>query len=229
MKTNRVEVDSQKGYALWAESYDHEKNPLIAVEEPYVEKLLKDISYSCVLDAGTGTGRYALKLARQGAAVTAIDNCLEMLTTAKKSARRAKLNIDFRPVSLEEQLPSEADKFDLVLCSLVLTHILNLKDVVSEFHRVCKRGGYLLVTDFHPESLAQGWRTEFNEKGITYQLPNVKYTREDYLETIRKVGFTILQVVDVPTREIPKGYVPEEIIGSYGDVGLCLIILGQKQ
>jgi hypothetical protein len=38
------------------ENYDHEKNPLIAVEEPYVEELLKGITYSNVLDAGAVTG-----------------------------------------------------------------------------------------------------------------------------------------------------------------------------
>ncbi len=229
MKINRVEVDSQKGYALWAESYDGENNPLIAVEEPYVEKLLKDITYSCVLDAGAGTGRYALKLAIHGAAVIAIDNCPEMLAIAKENAHKSKLNIDFHQASLEEQLPFNAGKFDLVLSTLVLSHIPNLTDTIKEFHRVCKKEGYLLVTAFHPDSLAQGWRTEFSKKRITYQFPNVEHTRGKYLETFRKVGFTILQVIDVPTREIPKGYVAEEIINSYGDVGLCLIILGQKR
>ena len=229
MKINRVEVDSQKGYALWAESYDREKNPLIATEEPYVEKLLKDIPYSCVLDAGAGTGRYALKLARRGAHVTAIDSCPEMLAVAKENARRLKLNIDFQLASLQDQLPFDASEFDLVLCALVLTHMPNLADTVKEFHRVCKKEGYLLVTDFHPDSLAQGWRTEFNKKGITYQLPNGEYTRGEYLKTIQKAGFTVLQVVDVPTHEIPKGYVAEEILDSYGDVGLGLIILGQKR
>ncbi len=139
MKINRVEVDSQKGYALWAESYDHEKNPLIAVEEPYVENLLKDITYSCVLDAGAGTGRYALKLARHGATVIAIDNCPEMIAVAKVNAYKSKLDIDFHQVSLEEQLPFNAGKFDLVLSALVLSHILNLTDTVKEFHRVCKK------------------------------------------------------------------------------------------
>ena len=50
----RIEIGIKEGYALWSESYDSEKNPLIAVEERHVEKLLKTLPYSRVLDAGTG-------------------------------------------------------------------------------------------------------------------------------------------------------------------------------
>ena len=35
----RHEVSIQEGYAIWASSYDEEKNPLIAVEQPRVEAL----------------------------------------------------------------------------------------------------------------------------------------------------------------------------------------------
>ena len=66
MEIDKIEVNSETGFALWVESYDHEKNPLIAVEEPYVERLLRGISYSCVLDTGAGTGRYMLKFAKRG-------------------------------------------------------------------------------------------------------------------------------------------------------------------
>ncbi len=57
-------VSTQKGYELWAASYDTENNALIAVEEPRVEALLARLPVATALDVGTGTGRYALKLAR---------------------------------------------------------------------------------------------------------------------------------------------------------------------
>lgn len=229
METNIIEVDNETGYALWAKSYDHEKNPLVAVEEPHVAQLLKGISYSHVLDAGTGTGRHALRIARHGIHVTAIDNSPEMLDAARGNAYRSDLDIDFQQGSLEDRLPFDADSFDLVLCSLVLTHIPNLSNVVKEFHRVCRKDGHVLVADFHPDSLVQGWRTEFKMEGTTYQLPNMKYTREDYLEAVCNAGFKLIKVKDIPTAEIPKGYVSEETINTYANVGLCLIILGQKK
>lgn len=228
MDTNRQEIDNKNGYALWATSYDHEKNPLIAVEEPHVRQILNNISYSHVLDAGTGTGRNALKLAQPGIHVTAIDNSPEMLATAREKANRSGLEIEFHQVSLKSQLPFDDEAFDLVLCSLVLTHISNLTTLIKEFHRVCCEGGHIVITDFHPESLVHGWRTTFENNGTTYHLPNFNYTREDYLEAVCTAGFTLLQVKDVPVNEIPKGYISEETINRYADVGLCLIILGQK-
>ncbi|MBN2076079.1 MAG: methyltransferase domain-containing protein [Dehalococcoidales bacterium] len=228
MDKNILEINNKNGYALWAEIYDHEKNPLIAVEEPHVKRILNNISYSHVLDAGTGTGRHILNLAHPRITVTAIDNSPEMLAVAREKANNSGLEIDFNQVSLESHLPFKDEAFDLVFCSLVLTHIPNLTAVVKEFHRVCIEGGHIVITDFHPESLAQGWRTTFENNGTTYHLPNYNYTREDYLGSVGSAGFTLLQVKDIPVNEIPKGYISEETVNKYDGVGLCLIILGQK-
>ena len=228
MDTNRQEIDNKYGYALWAKSYDYEKNPLIAVEEPHVKKLLENITYSNVLDAGVGTGRHSLRIARRGTRVTAIDDSHEMLAVARDKANRAGLEIDFHQVSLESPLPFKDEEFDLVLCSLVLTHIPNLANVVKELYRVCSKGGYIMITDFHPESLTHGWRTAFENDGTLYLLPNFDYTRENYLEAVSDAGFSLVQVKDIPVNEIPRGYISEETVNKYADVGLCLIILGQK-
>jgi len=224
-----MEISITNGYALWSKTYDYEKNPLIAVEEIYVEELLETLPNSYVLDAGAGTGRYALKLARRGGYVTAIDDCPEMLAVAEDVALKEDLNIDFHLASLENHLPFNTGTFDLVICALTLTHIPNMANVMQEFHRVLNREGYLLVTDFHPDSLAQGWRTEFSEGGITYQLPNMKYTRTDYLKAIKDSRFNLLKVIDVPIHDVPKGYLPEDVIHNYSNVNLCLIILSHKQ
>ena len=228
MDKNIPEIDCKNGYALWAEIYDHEKNPLIAVEEPHVKRILGNISYSRVLDAGTGTGRHAVKLAQHGIHVTAIDNSPEMLAIAREKASKSGLKIDFHQVSLESPLPFKDEEFDLVLCSLVLTHISNLTTLIKEFHRVCSEGGNILISDFHPESLAHGWRTAFENNGTLYLLPNFNYTREDYLEALCDAGFTLVQVKDIPVNEIPEGYISEENVNKYDGFGLCLIILGKK-
>lgn len=67
-----IEVTVQKGYSLWADVYD-QGNALIALDESRVEPRLADLEVGRALDVGAGTGRYALKLARRGFQVTAID------------------------------------------------------------------------------------------------------------------------------------------------------------
>src|SRR5713226_3301897 len=91
-----VEVSTQEGYALWSKLYDQENNALIAVEEPRVDALLAELPMNAVLDVGAGTGRYALKLARRGVRVTAIDQSTEMLAVAQQAASVEGLTIDFQ-------------------------------------------------------------------------------------------------------------------------------------
>lgn len=145
----------------WALSDDQEVNALIVLEEAYVNRLLAGVSYTSVLDVGTRTGRYAIRLARNGAVVTAIDRSPEMLARARQAARNKGLAIDFRQISLEDDLPFAAQRFDLLTCALMLCHVPNLGPVLREFARVLQPGGTLLLTDFHPGSVRYGWRTAF--------------------------------------------------------------------
>ncbi|MHB8595238.1 MAG: class I SAM-dependent methyltransferase [Ktedonobacteraceae bacterium] len=222
------EVSVQEGYALWADSYDQEKNGLIFVEEQHVDQLLAHLSFNRVLDVGTGTGRYALKLARQGLSVTAIDQSPQMLAVAQQAAQREGLSLDFRLHSLEHDLPFEAQRFDLLICALMLSHVPNLAHALQEFARVLQDGGYLLITDFHPVHIIYGWKTAFRRAEVTYQLPTVGYTRDDYLEAITASGLTILEVTDILVSEAPDGYIPEEMKRMHADKPLCLCILAQK-
>jgi 2-polyprenyl-3-methyl-5-hydroxy-6-metoxy-1,4-benzoquinol methylase len=225
------EVSAQEGYARWAGYYDHERNPLIAVEEPLVDVILSQLEVATALDVCAGTGRLALKLARRGAAVTATDQSAEMLTLAEQKARREGLAIDFRLRSLEEGLPSTATGFDLVTCALALCHVPDLDQAVREFYRVLRQGGHLLITDFHPDAVADlGWRTHVVRPEGRYLLPNMAHTRGDYLHAVEQAGFALLDVQDVPLRAVPPGYLvsQSEIVSERGDTSLCLIIFAQR-
>ncbi|MCB0164997.1 MAG: methyltransferase domain-containing protein [Anaerolineae bacterium] len=223
-----LDVSAVEGYALWASSYDGGHNPLIVVEQPRVEALLEPLSFTTVLDVGCGTGRHALQLARQGVAVTAIDQSPHMLAVARQAADRDELSIDFQCRSLEDGLPFEACQFDLLVCALMLCHVPDLAGAIQEFHRVLQPGGHLLITDFHPEVIHQGWRTFVDRPGMTYLLPNMAHRRADYLDNVLTSGFTLLDVIDVPINACPEGVLPETAIQKHGDKPFCLILLAQK-
>jgi ubiquinone/menaquinone biosynthesis C-methylase UbiE len=76
-------VPTREGYDLWAQTYDDEDNPLIALETPRFSKLLGDVQGLTVADLGCGTGRHALVMAEAGANVIAVDFSMGMLSQAR--------------------------------------------------------------------------------------------------------------------------------------------------
>ena len=72
------------GYDRWALVYDHDGNPLVALEEPFVRVAVGDVRGQAVLDLGCGTGRHTLWLAQAGATVTAVDFSEGMLAAARQ-------------------------------------------------------------------------------------------------------------------------------------------------
>ena len=74
------------GYDRWASIYDHDLNPLPALEEPVFRAAVGDVRGLSVVDLGCGTGRHAIWLAG-GAAVIAIDFSEGMLAEASTNRR----------------------------------------------------------------------------------------------------------------------------------------------
>ena len=222
------EVSTQEGYAVWAAGYDRESNPLIAAEEPLVDTLLAELSIASALDVCTGTGRYALKLARRGAAVAAIDQSEEMLAVARHAAQSEGLAIDLAQGSIENGLPYASGEFDLVTCALALCHVPNLGGAVAEMSRVLRPGGHLLITDFHPDVVAEGWRTTYERPGIAYLLPNVTHTRAGYVDAVTRTGCRLVRTIDIPVRDVPEGHFSAAMLRNVGDKPFGLIMLAQK-
>src|SRR5437867_12334698 len=72
------------GYDRWANVYDHDANPLQALEEPFMRRAIGDPRGLKTLDLGCGTGRHSLWLSAAGAAVTAVDFSEGMLSEAQR-------------------------------------------------------------------------------------------------------------------------------------------------
>ena len=92
-----------------------------------------------ILDAGCGSGRTLVELARYGA-VTGI----ELNEQAAEVARSRDLG-EVRVGRLEE-LPWPDERFDLITCLDVIEHTADDRATLGELRRVCRPGGWLLVT-----------------------------------------------------------------------------------
>jgi SAM-dependent methyltransferase len=142
------DVDTVAGYRAWSAYYDTEDNPLFEVEEPLVRSILADIKAGRALDAACGTGRYSAFLARLGHRVVGVDGSPDMLAKARPKVPEATF--------LEGELtalPLPHADVDLVVCALALTHVPALGPVLSEFARVLRPGGHVVLSDIHWMSL----------------------------------------------------------------------------
>ena len=223
------EVGVAEGYARWAEFYDLELNPLIDVEGPLVESIVRDIPMESAIDVGAGTGRHTLALASRGVAVTAVDPSLEMLAMARQKAEASGLNIDFRLAAIEEGLPSEDSQFDFLICALTLCHVMDIAQAVRECARVVRSGGSILITNIHPDAVnGLNWGAKLRRPGATYILPNVGHTRSDYLDAIAAAGCSLMKLVEIPVRDAPVGTIVEWARHEFSDRQYCLIVLARK-
>lgn len=102
-----------------------------------------------VLDLMCGYGRHALALAKQGIAVTAVDNLSAYIDEIKEAATKEHLPIRAIRGSVLDFKPSE--KFDLAICMGNSLNFFERADVAKLFSMVAsslKPGGHLLINSW---------------------------------------------------------------------------------
>ena len=104
-----------------------------------------DASQVRVLDIGCGMGVQARIWSKDGYHVTALDRDPGLLNAGEKRAVADGLNIDWVCASADS-VPLESGSFDFCLAVELLEHVPNWEECLSEFCRVIRPGGTLLVT-----------------------------------------------------------------------------------
>jgi malonyl-CoA O-methyltransferase len=155
-------LPTREGYDLWAATYDTDGNPLLALEEPEVDRALGDVNGLSLLDVGCGTGRHAIRLARAGANVVAIDFSEEML--AQGRAKPGAELVRFAAHDVTRPLPFAGRSFDRVLSALVLEHIADPRAFFAELGRVARIDGRIVVTAMHPAMFLKGVSARFRDE-----------------------------------------------------------------
>lgn len=215
---NERELSPAEGYAAWAECYDDDGNPLVALEGPAVWSWLGDIRGGCALDLGCGTGRHTLALAQRGARVVATDQCTPMLERAAVKLRGH--DACFVRHALPAALPFADDTFRVVVLGLVVEHVADLPALMIEVERVLGPGGRCILSALHPSRTAEGMRARFIDRDTGLRQPVVTYhrTEAEYLGAARSAGFAIGETrsLTVPAslaRVLPRAerYVGQEL------------------
>src|SRR5215470_13345657 len=192
-ETSARHLPTREGYDLWAEVYDTDGNPLLALEERHIGTLIGDVAGLAIADVGCGTGRHAVRLAAAGARVTALDFSDRMLEAARRKPGAESIRFVEHDITRALPLPDAA--FDRVLCCLVMEHVADLPALFRELRRVCREAprGAIVVSVMHPAMLLRGVQARFNDPhtGVRTQPASLPYQVSDYVTAALGAGLSL--------------------------------------
>jgi len=171
-------LSSREGYRLWAPQYEAE-TAVSFLEDRLVTALTLPVAGRRLLDAGCGVGRRMRRVpARLAVGVDVVPEMLQSSDRAELVAAADLRALPFAPAS-----------FDVVWCRLVIGHIRELGATYAELARVCRAGGTVVVTDFHPDAVAAGHRRTFRDAdGVMHEIEHWSHDNAAHQTAASRVG-----------------------------------------
>lgn len=185
----------------WASFYDLTVNLMTLGRASRLRRMTVDQALlqpgETLLDVGCGTGGVTIpakmRVGIKGSAA-GIDPDPEMIALARRKAKRAGIEIDFR-VGVIESLPFPDETFDVATSSLMMHHLPEHLQVegLAEIRRVLKPGGRLLIADMIRPS------NSFMKRFFTLLMHHghsVQFGIEDLPKHMREAGFEKVEQLD---------------------------------
>jgi SAM-dependent methyltransferase len=222
-----VECELVEGYDAWAPIYDAGPNAATELDSLLVRELLEPLPRGRAVDAACGTGRQSMTLTELGYDVDGIDLNETMLAIARDRVPDAR----FRQGRLDA-LPYDDAMFDVAVCSLALTHVVDLRPALTELARVVKPGGYAVLSDMHPATVRMGVTAGFRvpELGDAIaQVQNLLHEVGDYVNGFVETGWEVCACLEppMPTEAIEAipayPVIPDAVREAFADVPFLLI------
>jgi len=138
-----------------------------------LDRLLPEAAGGRVLDVGCGAGNMFHHLARYGA-VEGLDNSPKPLAIARQRGYTVQEGV-------ATDLPYGDGEFDLVAALDVIEHVDDDRRVLAECARVCRPGGFVVVT-----TPALAWLWSHNDEINDHKR---RYTRAQLIERLQTAGF----------------------------------------
>lgn len=182
---------TRRFFGRWSRLYDAFAKPIGFAYDAAVRRTGARPGRS-VLDLCTGTGEIALRLARRGAAVTAVDMTFSMLGRAVRKARR----LPVRFVAMDARRLAFPDRsFDAVTLSFALHDMPGRvrAEVLREAARVARDA--MVVLDYDVPRREPWRRLVLGGLGL-FETPYLQgFAREGALGAIRDAGLTVRETV----------------------------------
>jgi ubiquinone/menaquinone biosynthesis C-methylase UbiE len=205
----------------WAETYDDDVSSMTLYNRitlDNIKRFLPEDKDALVLDAGGGTGLWAVEVAKLGYKVVLTDISTGMLDKARNKVASLGLEDRIRiRVSDIRSMPEFAEgEFGMIICEGdPLSYCGDHQAAVREFSRVLRSGGTVVASVDNLVSALNWLRDETDMKAIlrvletgNLMVPNAEgrfpyvvhaFTSEELKRLFESNGFTIERVIGKPT------------------------------
>lgn len=205
--TERAVVEA---YDLWAENYDSQPgNLMLDLDKMLFSKLIEgvELKEKVVADIGCGTGRHWIEIfKKEPASLTGFDVSPGMLHKLKEKFPLAETY-----AITDNSFSGISDhNFDVVISTLTVAHIENLKEALEAWCRITKDDGDIIITDFHPDTLAFGGKRTFKHGNTQIAVRNFVYTVDKIKEILLTNGFKAVSEFERKIDESVKHYYTEQ-------------------
>jgi cytosine/adenosine deaminase-related metal-dependent hydrolase/ubiquinone/menaquinone biosynthesis C-methylase UbiE len=181
-------------FDIWAQVYDEQPNPLLALEQRFLSRMLPDVAGLDVVDAGCGTGRWLQLLASHGAAsLVGVDTSPEMLQRASaKLGTRSTLHLGTCAA-----LPIQNATADLILASFLLSYLESVDTFARELHRIARPGANVFLTDMHPDTaMSRNWKRSFKANEMEENIQFRNHSLQQITDAFHACGFELLTLIE---------------------------------
>jgi SAM-dependent methyltransferase len=93
---------------------------------------------------------------------------------------------------------------DLITCALALSHLDDLRPAITEFARVLKPRGQVIISDIHPQAMLTGAIAAFPGRDLSKGVPYVRsviHQCSDWLAAFREAGLSVADCLEPPVDE----------------------------
>jgi len=200
------ETDPELAYDIWADSYDAQPdNLMLALDKEVFQSLLNGIELKdkVLADIGCGTGRHWQNLYDNGLQkIIGFDVSEKMLEQLKQKFPKARTHR-----LLNNNLYDLKDNScDIVISTLAIAHIKNAAEALSEWTRVLKPGGVIIITDNHPTALANGADRTFKYNDKKIAIINYVHSIDKLKAIAASLNLSVIKVVERNIDDSVKPY-----------------------
>jgi len=225
------------------------------VIDPAIFRLIGSVKGLSILDAGCGNGYLCRLLAKKGAKTVGVDISKRFIEIARQKEKEEPLGITYHVGTMCNLTMLQGEMFDIVISNLALMDVHDLNKALKEIHRVLEKNGKIVFSVMHPcfsSPPIHGWvrvpqdsdRKEdriywkvdrYFDRSVEvwqyFDLPplySFHHTLSDYIKTLIKSGFTIIDLEEpVPSKKAIKEHY-REFGNEYDRIPWFLIVVAEK-